>query len=209
MKGHKQLMSSRSDEWATPGWLFDILNGYFHFDLDPCASAENHKCEIYYTKEDDGLAQPWNTRTNGSTVAFVNPPYTHRQALPWIKKAIAENKERGVRSLFLLPARTETKWFWELASNASDVFFIGKRLKFNDGKGGATFPSVLMGIGLSVAKIPREIPGIAMDIKSFNPKQEKKKKEIPAATPALPDIQERESAYWSDADPGDLRDKGY
>ena len=53
------IFSSRTDEWATPQWLFDELDAEFHFDLDPCATDENHKCEVYFTKETDGLQKNW------------------------------------------------------------------------------------------------------------------------------------------------------
>ena len=48
-----------NEEWATPQDLFDELNKEFHFDLDPCATEENHKCETYFTKEEDGLQKSW------------------------------------------------------------------------------------------------------------------------------------------------------
>lgn len=54
------MFSSKTDQWATPNDFFDKLNGEFHFTLDPCADEINHKCEKYYTKEDDGLKQSWN-----------------------------------------------------------------------------------------------------------------------------------------------------
>ena len=53
------LFSSETDQWATPPAVFEQLDSEFHFNLDPCADAGNHKCEKYFTKEDDGLAQSW------------------------------------------------------------------------------------------------------------------------------------------------------
>ena len=53
------LLSSQTDEWATPQALFDELNATFHFTLDPCATPENAKCAKFYTKEQDGLKQDW------------------------------------------------------------------------------------------------------------------------------------------------------
>lgn len=53
------LFSSKSDEWATPQYLFEQLNNEFHFNLDPCSTKKNHKCDIYYTAEQDGLKQSW------------------------------------------------------------------------------------------------------------------------------------------------------
>jgi site-specific DNA-methyltransferase (adenine-specific) len=53
------MFSSNSDEWSTPQDVFDILDQEFRFTLDPCASESNHKCERYFTKDDDGLSMDW------------------------------------------------------------------------------------------------------------------------------------------------------
>lgn len=60
------LFSSNTNEWATPQKVFDELDAEFHFTLDPCATKENAKCERYFTKEDDGLAQSWHERERES-----------------------------------------------------------------------------------------------------------------------------------------------
>ena len=64
------MYSSSTDQWATPQDFFDELNKEFSFDLDPCADAQNHKCERYFTKEQDGLRMDW-----GGSRVFCNPPY--------------------------------------------------------------------------------------------------------------------------------------
>ena len=53
----KGIFSRESDEWSTPDAFFQDLDREFHFTLDPCASDENHKCEWYYTKEQDGSTE--------------------------------------------------------------------------------------------------------------------------------------------------------
>lgn len=63
------LLSSNSDEWATPQHIFDLLDAEFDFNLDPCATESNHKCETFYTAEIDGLKQKWG----GGTECFVIP----------------------------------------------------------------------------------------------------------------------------------------
>ena len=78
------MFSNKSNEWATPQSLFDELNAEFHFTLDPCADDINHKCDKYYTVNDDGLAQDWS----GERV-FCNPPYG-RQVGSWVKKCFSE-----------------------------------------------------------------------------------------------------------------------
>ncbi len=53
------LFTSATDEWATPQDFFDALNDEFHFTLDVCANEQNHKCERYFSKADDGLKMDW------------------------------------------------------------------------------------------------------------------------------------------------------
>lgn len=53
------MFSSKKMDWATPQKFFDDLNSEFHFTLDPCADSSNHKCENYFTQEQDGLRQSW------------------------------------------------------------------------------------------------------------------------------------------------------
>lgn len=61
-KQYEGIFSSKSDEWETPQKTFDELNDEFRFDLDPCADESNHKCEKYFTKEQDGLLQDWGVQ---------------------------------------------------------------------------------------------------------------------------------------------------
>ena len=51
--------SSKTDEWATPQDFFDKLDREFHFTLDPCANEQNHKCDRFYTREQNGLSKNW------------------------------------------------------------------------------------------------------------------------------------------------------
>lgn len=53
------MFTSNSDEWTTPKKLYDELDNEFGFDLDPCATDENHLCSKYFTRKQDGLNQNW------------------------------------------------------------------------------------------------------------------------------------------------------
>lgn len=134
----KGVFSSQTDEWATPQWLFDELDAEFHFDLDPCATDENHKCAEYYTKADDGLAKNWEGRT-----VFCNPPYG-RQIVKWVRKACEEAQKPGTTVVLLVPARTDTKWFHEYIYGKAEIRFIRGRLHFNNSKQSAPFPSMVV-----------------------------------------------------------------
>ena len=130
---NKGLFTSITDQWATPQWFFDELNEEFHFDLDPCADETNHKCERYFTREENGLAQEWTGRV------FCNPPYG-REIGKWVKKAA----ESGTLVVMLLPARTDTKWFHDYIYGKAEIRFIKGRLKFGDSKNSAPFPSMVV-----------------------------------------------------------------
>lgn len=62
----KVLFSRKSDEWETPLDLFDKLDAEFNFNLDPCATDENHKTPMYFTREQNGLSVSW-----GGTMSSV------------------------------------------------------------------------------------------------------------------------------------------
>lgn len=131
------MYSSNTDEWGTPQKLFDELNEKFNFDVDVCANAENTKCCRYFSKEEDGLKQDW---TQFKT-CWMNPPYG-RQIGSWIEKAY-EASLHGTTVVCLLPSRTDTRWFHDYCVKG-DITFIKGRLKFNDGKVPAPFPSMIV-----------------------------------------------------------------
>ena len=130
------LFTSNTPEWATPQAFFNELNKEFHFTLDPCSTHENAKCAKHYTKADDGLSKSW-----GGEIVFCNPPYG--KELPhWVKKCRFESRHAKV--VMLIPARTDTRWFHDHIYGKAEIRFIKGRLKFNDGKQAAPFPSMLV-----------------------------------------------------------------
>lgn len=137
MKITKGLTSTGNVVAETPKEFFDKVSRIFNFTLDACALQENAKCSNYYTPEDDGLSKPW---WGG---VWCNPPYG-REISSWVKKAYEESqKEYNDFVLMLLPARTDTKWWWEYVQGKATLFFIKGRVKFGDHNVGAPFPSVL------------------------------------------------------------------
>ena len=134
---NKGMMSSNSNEWSTPQDLFDALDKVFSFNLDPCANKENHKCDRYFTIEDDGLSLPWS----GSV--FMNPPYGSVIG-HWIKKAYEESQRHDVEVVVcLIPSRTDTRYWHNYVMKASEVWLIKGRIRFS-GKDPAPFPSAVV-----------------------------------------------------------------
>lgn len=132
------MFSSKSDQWATPQEVFDQLDQEFHFDLDPCADDQNHKCQKYFTAAEDGLKQEW-----GGHRVFCNPPYG-RALRNWVEKCYREGCKDNTIVVLLIPARTDTTYFHDFIMHRAEVRFIRGRLKFGDSKTGAPFPSMIV-----------------------------------------------------------------
>ena len=131
------LYSSRSEEWPTPQEFFAVLDAEFRFTLDPCASPDNAKCARYFTKDQDGLRQPW-----GRHRVFCNPPYG-RMMSQWARKCFEASRE-GALVLLLAHARTDTRWFHDwVYGKAAEIRFVRGRLRFGDGAQSAPFPSLV------------------------------------------------------------------
>ena len=132
------MFSSKTDLWETPQDFFDELDQEFHFELDVCATNDNHKCDCYFTPEQDGLSQDWDC-----DVCWCNPPYG-REIGRWVEKAYKTVEQNKNTVVMLLPARTDTKWFHEYIYGKAEVRFIKGRLKFGGAKNSAPFPSMVV-----------------------------------------------------------------
>lgn len=130
------MFSSKTDDWATPRDFFDRLDAVFQFSLDVCASDENHKCDKYFTAQDDGLSKDWT----GS--CWMNPPYG-REISRWVEKAYSSAKNNLATVVCLIPARTDTRW-WQAYCKDAEVFFVPGRLKFGAATTPAPFPSAVV-----------------------------------------------------------------
>jgi hypothetical protein len=119
---NRVLFKSESEHWQTPDDLYRALDAEFRFTLDPCPNGAT-----------DGLTRDW-----GGHRIYCNPPYG-RGVADWLEKA----KEAEL-AVYLLPSRTDTKWWHELAMKATEIRFLRGRLKFKGAKQGAPFPSVLL-----------------------------------------------------------------
>jgi phage N-6-adenine-methyltransferase len=129
--------SSATPEWATPPDVFAALDAEFGpFDLDPCATSENAKCERYFTRKDDGLEQVWAGRV------WLNPPYG-RTIGAWMEKAWEASRSSAELVVYLVPARTDTHW-WHKYCTQGEVRFLRGRLRFGGCANSAPFPSAVV-----------------------------------------------------------------
>lgn len=121
-------------EWGTPQWFFDELHAEFGFTLDVCASPDNAKCARYFTKADDGLAQPW------AGICWMNPPYG-TGVDRWIRKAY-ESSLQGATVVCLVKSTTDTPW-WHTYTPHAEVRFT-RRLTFEGARHRAPFATCLV-----------------------------------------------------------------
>lgn len=123
---NKALFSKATDDWSTPPAFYAELNKEFNFNFDPCPLDS-----VF-----DGLLVEWRGNI------FVNPPYSNIRA--FLEKGLVEKQAGHINWLvFLIPARTDTRWFHDLVYNKAELRFIKGRLKFGDAKNSAPFPSML------------------------------------------------------------------
>ena len=115
----------------TPRGFYKQLDDEFHFDFDPCP--------LNPTPETDGLSIDWGKR------CYINPPYG-KAVRGWLEKALYEIKKGNTDiAVFLLPSYTDVKWFHEVVlPEATEIRFIKGRLKFDDQKNSAPFPSAIV-----------------------------------------------------------------
>lgn len=122
----KGMMSSLRLDWKTPKKVLEELRKEFGLMYDPCPTNPTF----------DGLTTKW------VSPAFVNPPYG-KEIVKWCKKAYEENKKRDCQVIMLVPSRTDTRWWHDYIMEADEIRFIKGRLKFDDQKNSAPFPSAI------------------------------------------------------------------
>lgn len=126
-------------EYRTPLELYKDLDDEFHFTLDVAATKENAKCKTFFTKNENGLLQPWKG------CVWMNPPYG-REVKHWVAKAF---RSRNVCDVIvgLLPASTGTQWFHSYIYRKAAVRFLKGRLSFKGDReqtGQAPFNSMVV-----------------------------------------------------------------
>lgn len=123
------------DRGTDPAFIATLEDRFGAFTLDVAAAAHNAKAPRYFTREDDGLSQPWTGRV------WCNPPYSNCGA--WVQKAWAEWGRTCCETpdliAMLLPAnRVEQGWWQDLVEPYRDktgsplrVEFLRGRMRFD------------------------------------------------------------------------------
>ena len=123
------MFSKSTDHYTTPQSIYSQLHKEFRFTYDPCP--------LHSVVDTLVISKKWGIRV------FVNPPYSNITG--FLEKARQEmQKGHTELAVFLVPARTDTKWFHEYVLNKATIRFIKGRLKFGDSKNSAPFPSMVL-----------------------------------------------------------------
>lgn len=162
------MMSSKEVRWLTPEKFYGPYFKKYNVNLDVCATPgdqihqryiappwERHTCflpNVVVPVAFDGLATQWQDLLKPGESAWMNPPYG-RTIKQWVQKARLQ-AILGVRTVCLLPSRTDTKWWHENCQPILDgkipgrVEFIRGRIHFTNANTGVTgpapFPSVVV-----------------------------------------------------------------
>jgi len=138
--------ASGKQDWGTPPELLKVLHEEFNFTADLAANADNHLLPVWLgpghpTVEcRDALTIPWRPLV-GRGVGFCNPPYD--RCADFLRVAHVE-LGHGVSSVFLIPARTDTKFWHDHVAAADEIRFLKGRLRFVGAVQGAPFPSCVV-----------------------------------------------------------------
>lgn len=121
-----------TDKYETDPWILAMYPPKYWYD----------PCPIDWTPDQpSGLDIIWSHEMHIDDIGiFVNPPYSN--PLPWVKKAIVENRFHNETIVMLLKHDSSTKWFAALQEAGAKFLFVNGRLKYGTNRG-AAFPSVL------------------------------------------------------------------
>lgn len=133
----KNIFKSKSEEYETPLHIFKPLQEEFDLKLDVCATKENTKCKLFFTKEENALNYEWNQNF------WMNPPFG-RNLKKWVQKAYEES-QKGVIGVLILPVRCNTNWWHKyIIDTKAEVRFLRGEIKFSNQKNGLWLPFAII-----------------------------------------------------------------
>jgi hypothetical protein len=168
----KNIHSSASVEWYTPPQhilaVRAALGGVITLDPASCVEANVGVCATtYFTKEDDGLTQPWVADS-----VFCNPPYGRvagrsSQGM-WAEKFLSEYAAGNFRAGVLLTnAGIGDAWFRQLTVHWQCQCY--RRIRFVGAGSGPTKGNALTYVGPDPARFASALHSLGRVIAPPNP----------------------------------------
>jgi len=134
--GAEQTALTKDDHY-TPKWVFDALSLTFDIDVaSPPGGIPWIPKVRYFTKADDGLAQPWVGRI------WCNPPYSRPG--PWVDRMMEHGN--GI----LLACVSKSKWMDRLWASEAAIVLLHNKMEFEKPgaeTAGISFPTFLAAWG--------------------------------------------------------------
>lgn len=120
-------------EWFTPERYLNAAREVMGaIDLDPASSEraqQRVRAEHCYTRETDGLKQPWFGRI------FLNPPYESRQVQAFVRRLLTTFTEHEVtEAILLVNSSPDTQWFQDAERACSALCHTRGRIAFHKGE---------------------------------------------------------------------------
>lgn len=151
MDNRAYMPKSKSQEWETPWWLFDLLDSEFQFTVDAAANSQNAKLERYWTEEIDGLKQDWREE-----IVFINPPFAVKDLRLWTERAYVASRESGTTVVMIVPVKADQDWWHDFAIK-TEIRFIRGRVTFEGATSSFPGPVAVLVFGKSVRAISKTI----------------------------------------------------
>lgn len=119
------------DEARTPTWLFDYLNGRWHFNVDIATSGANALCDTWIQKDNsctEGFLDP-EVHLDKHDTGYCNPPYSLGNIDRFIQKCYLESLDGPVIGM-LLPMDSSTAAFHRFCMQAQQWILFRPRIQF-------------------------------------------------------------------------------
>lgn len=117
--------ASKQDYRTPADFMAAVTARFGPISFDLAALAENTQHKNFFSIRDNSLVQDWH-KLHG--LLWLNPPFDN--ITPWAKKC-AEERERGARIAFLVPASVGSNWFADYVFPNAFTWALTGRLCFD------------------------------------------------------------------------------
>lgn len=141
----------------TPAWFLAELRRAYPFDFDP---APVHPAQ-------DAMGIDWGQ------LNYVNPPFRYTHG--FLAKAVEQAKQRGCRSVFLIPEPFQCTWFSDLLMEGCfrRVIFLRSGIRFDGYDRPCPLPLLLLEVGPPLEVHPER--GVELPLHFWDPCQKRRK----------------------------------